>query len=276
MAPGQATMDAGQIEGFDDAAVARAYQDWYSGPGFFADYAERTLLEKMLARLRGVATVLEVGCGTGHFTRWLAGLGFEVIGADRSAAMLAEGRRLCSPPCILADAQDLPFATGVFDLVAMITALEFIADPVRAVAEAVRVARKGLLLGVLNQCSVLAVSRYEIGHRFFRAARLLTPWRLEEVVRRAAAKRLRSLRWRTTLWPVPVVWDSPLPWGGFIGLCAELSDVPANAATETDPHGGLPTLALALRPAPRAIGDGRTSAEDAWSGHEHYVAKGHS
>jgi len=38
----------------------------------------------------------------------------------------------------------------------------------------------------------------------------------------AAGERLLSVRWRTTLWPIPHLPDLPVPWGGFIGLSAHL------------------------------------------------------
>ncbi|RJP30582.1 MAG: class I SAM-dependent methyltransferase [Phycisphaerales bacterium] len=227
---------------FDDLAVARGYQEWYAGPGRYADYVERALLETMLAGLGGITTVLEVGCGTGHFTRWFADIGFQVTGVELSAAMLAEARRSGSPLCIQADAQSLPFAAGAFDLVAMITSLEFVADPDQAVQEAVRVADKALLLGVLNRCSLLAVWQHGLGHKLLPAARFFAPWELEAMVRRVAAQRLRSLRWRTTLWPLPGVWHSALPWGGFIGLCAEFTtrDSAPQRAAGFSPRGLLP------------------------------------
>ena len=54
---------------FDDPAVAARYEDWYSGPGQRADALEKSLLKGLLADFPGARTVLEVGCGTGHFTR---------------------------------------------------------------------------------------------------------------------------------------------------------------------------------------------------------------
>jgi hypothetical protein len=36
---------------------------------------------------------------------------------------------------------------------------------------------------------------------------------------------MRSVRWRTTLWPLPGVRDLRLPWGGFIGMAVKLNEV---------------------------------------------------
>jgi ubiquinone/menaquinone biosynthesis C-methylase UbiE len=54
--------------------------------------------------------------------------------------MLDEAKPLGVPRLIKADAMDLPFLDGEFDLIALIAALEFLADSERALTEAVRVA----------------------------------------------------------------------------------------------------------------------------------------
>jgi 2-polyprenyl-3-methyl-5-hydroxy-6-metoxy-1,4-benzoquinol methylase len=68
---------------FDEPALAARYEDWYAGEGRQADILEKQLLAKLLAGFRSAQSVLEVGCGTGHFTCWLADQGL------RAAAVLA-------------------------------------------------------------------------------------------------------------------------------------------------------------------------------------------
>ncbi len=48
--------------------------------------------------------------------------------------MLAEAVRLGCPHCLCSDALALPFPNRAFDIVTLITALEFIADPALALA----------------------------------------------------------------------------------------------------------------------------------------------
>ena len=64
----------------------------------------------------GVHSVLDVCCGTGLMTAELTGLGYRVVGVDRSLAMLARARHLLGPDAVLAQ-QTLPELTvaGVFD-----------------------------------------------------------------------------------------------------------------------------------------------------------------
>jgi ubiquinone/menaquinone biosynthesis C-methylase UbiE len=116
----------------------------------------------------------------------------------------------------------LPFSGGAFDLVALITTLEFIPDPVQALTEALRVARYGLILGVLNRQSVLGRQLKREGGPIWEAARFFTPGELVHLVRRAADERPVKIVWRTTLWPL---WPGslPLPWGGFSGMAVGLA-----------------------------------------------------
>jgi uncharacterized protein YqgV (UPF0045/DUF77 family) len=60
------------------------------------------------------------------------------MGVDVSRTMLAEARRRGTSACVVADASALPFADRSFDLVALVAALEFLAEPARALQKAVR------------------------------------------------------------------------------------------------------------------------------------------
>lgn len=212
------------VNPFDKPEVATHYEAWYSGRGRHADFLEKRLLEKLLAEFPRARTALEIGCGTGHFSRWLKTKEIMVTGLDTSAAMLAEARQLNGTSYVTGDALDLPFPDRAFDLAVLITTLEFVGDPLRALQEAVRVARQGLILGVLNRWSLLALRHRRWGKPPWNSARFFGPWELTRLVRRAAGTRLVRSRWRTTIFPVNWVADLPLPWGGFIGLAAQLTD----------------------------------------------------
>jgi len=209
------------VNPFDNSAIVAGYEAWYHATGRRADRLEKALLEQLLTGFPHVSTVLEVGCGTGHFTRWFSEHGMQAMGLDLSPPMLVEAVRLGSPPCVLGDALALPFPTGAFDMVALITTLEFVPDPVHVLADALRVARYGLILGVLNRQSVLCRQLTRKGGPVWEAARFYTPAELGRLVRRAAAGRPVKVVWRTTLWPV---WPRalPLPCGGFIGMAVSL------------------------------------------------------
>lgn len=191
-----------------DAEVARRYEGWFNtSAGRRAEREERALLADLLAWLGESGSVLEVGCGTGRFTRWLSQRGRRVVGLDRSPAMLAEARRL-DPHLllVLGDAHAVPFGGGTFDAVLFVTTLEFLEDPGRALQEAARVARHGLILGVLNRWSLAGLRRI-LRRRSVRAAgRLYRPGELGAVVRQALGDRLDAVTLRVGVGPAGCAW----------------------------------------------------------------------
>ena len=211
--------------------VAANYEAWYDTPeGRRADELEKALLAWLLQRATKPASsvsVLEIGCGTGHFTRWLRDEGLMAVGLDLSAAMLAEARALDGVPLVLADARSLPFPNGTFDLTVLITTLEFLARPREALQEARRVARRGLVLGVLNRWSLLGLKRWLVGllrQTVYDAAHFYTVGELMRLLRTAAGSK-DHIEWRTTLFPRGCPWSQArLPWGGFIGMALIIKD----------------------------------------------------
>jgi SAM-dependent methyltransferase len=210
-------MARSRVNPFLRPEIVSGYEAWYETQGRRADRLEKTLLQQLLGHFPEASSLLEVGCGTGHFTRWFGQQGLRTVGLDRSEPMLAEALRLGSVRCLQGDALALPFPRDAIDLVALITALEFAGDPTQALAEALRVSSHGLLLGVLNRNSLLGRQRKQEGGPIWGPARLFSPGELTRLVRRAAAGRQVKITWRTTLWPV---WPASLrlAWGGFIGL----------------------------------------------------------
>jgi SAM-dependent methyltransferase len=184
---------------------------------------EKNLLARLLASFPAARTLLEVGSGSGHFSRWLADSGLAVVGLESALAMLAEAQSAAGGATYLrGDGLTLPFARRAFDLVAFITSLEFIHDPQRALTEATRVARRGLILGVLNRWSLWAIRRRRSGDPLWSAARFFAPGELASLARRAAGERAVEIVWRTALWPLPGLGDLPLPFGAFIGMRVRL------------------------------------------------------
>jgi SAM-dependent methyltransferase len=97
----------------------------------------------LLGDVRG-RRVLDVGCGAGQTTRWLAGRGAEVAAFDLSLEQLRLGRAYGGPVPVAADAEALPFRDGAFDLAcSAYGALPFVADSARVMREVARVLRPG-------------------------------------------------------------------------------------------------------------------------------------
>lgn len=106
--------------------------------------------------------VLQVGCKTGIFLEWFAQLGHQVTGIESSSAML-NFAQLRLPQRIHLEqgsVENLPYEDNAFDTVALISVLESAADPLQTLAEAFRVARRHVLLGVANKYSLISCQQY--------------------------------------------------------------------------------------------------------------------
>jgi SAM-dependent methyltransferase len=111
----------------------------------------------MLGPRRG-ETLLDVGCGTGYFTRRFArDAGVTASGLDPNGEWLAyaRGRAAGNMNFVEGKAEALPFPDRGFDLAVSVTALCFAADEKKAVAEMLRVTRRRFAIGLLNRNSLL-------------------------------------------------------------------------------------------------------------------------
>lgn len=209
-----------------DKDVAERYESWYeTTEGRRADELEKAVLNWLLQSFPRADSVLEIGCGTAHFTRWLSEQRLAAVGLDLSADMLAQARD--GRPLVRGNARRLPFADGAFDLAAMITTLEFLEQPFETLVEAWRVARRGVVMGVLNRWSLLGLQRRLAGIRrltIYDAAHFYSVGELKQLLMSVAGEQARIV-WRTTLFPRGWPWpQSRLPWGGFIGMAAIVND----------------------------------------------------
>jgi SAM-dependent methyltransferase len=206
-----------------ERAAAR-YDAWYDTPrGQRVEQAERALLEWLLGHVADARSLLDVGCGTGRFTTWLAGRELRVVGLDRSPAMLAAMRTgHAGIPAILGDAHRLPLRDEAVDLALLLATLEFLDEPLVALTEAIRVSRHGVLVIVLNRWSLGGLSR-RIGRqargRLLGRAHDLGLLALRAMMRRAAGNRLRAMHWASTLLP-DGLWARrmTLPLGDVLGM----------------------------------------------------------
>ena len=111
----------------------------------------RSMLEQWVAPiLSSNATVLEVDCAGGDFSRALAQRKLIVSAVDRSAQMLAKARRTLSAVQFKqADATQLPFPDQSFDVVLAASLLNVVDTPRAVLAEMQRVCRTGGTVSVL-------------------------------------------------------------------------------------------------------------------------------
>ena len=205
--------------------AARRYEAWYeTGFGLRADAVERRLLSGHLAAFGRTGMLLEIGSGTGHFADLWADAGFQAVGLDLDVDRLMYSRRRRDAfPTIRGNALALPFRDDSFDVVAMVTALEFITPPLAALEEAARVARRGVLIGALNRWSPVAWWRrgsawWKRGRRpsSYEGAGFFSPRELRRLAKRLGEHR-PVVCWQTSLYPV--AWldaATALPFGAFV------------------------------------------------------------
>lgn len=171
---------------YDFGLLAATYDRWYdSEMGRAHDRVQQADVKVLLPPARVGGRLLEVGCGTGHWSRFFASLGYRVEGIDVSAEMIAVAR--ASVPearFMVADACDLPFEGGAFEVVAAMATLEFIGDVDAAVSEMARCTTLGgcLVIGTLNRLAPLNRHRIAKGEQPYVSGRLFSPRELRSLV----------------------------------------------------------------------------------------------
>src|SRR5690606_312023 len=156
MEPNRADLgrDPSHVSGMFDR-VAPGYDRTNTLMTFGNDALWRAATTRAVAPRRG-ERILDLAAGTGSSSASLAAGGAQVVAADFSPGMLAEGRRrhghLPNLTFVQADATDLPFADGEFDAVTMSYGLRNVQQPKKALAELHRVTKPGGRL-VINEFS---------------------------------------------------------------------------------------------------------------------------
>lgn len=112
--------------------------------------------------------VLDVGCGAGAYVAPLLQAGHDCQGIEYSPECVEACRRRGLPVRRM-DAHALEFEAKSFDTVQMVEVLEHLPDPVKALEEAFRVARKNVLISVPNIDVIPVLSKYQV-----------VPWHLLE------------------------------------------------------------------------------------------------
>lgn len=143
-----------------------AYDAWYETPrGQWIGEVEFRLLSRSL-KLQPGETLLDVGCGSGYFTRRFADetSGENITGLDADPAMSAFARaRDGRQHYVGGDAQAIPFPDHSFDCVVSVAALCFVENERQALAEILRVTRRRFAVAWLNRASLLYCQKVQDG-----------------------------------------------------------------------------------------------------------------
>lgn len=220
-----------------NAETAARLDEWYSSPrGAFALEQEQLLVQYLVSEWpRRGHSLLDVGCGTGIFAEMLREYGFDVTGFDNRQEMLVASRaRLGQQADLrLGQAEHLPFEDDSMDYVALLSVLSSVSDPVSALAEALRVARRGVIIGFLNRWSAYGVYESLLENRRDRPHRrwISLGWINRTVRPLWPHCRIRS---RSVLTGPPPTWKASffwgrlnrfrlsLPLGAYVGVCIDV------------------------------------------------------
>ncbi len=129
-------------ESFTTQAQAFAANPWVTDE-------ERIRRLVATAHLTGNERVLDIATGPGYIAEAFAGAAREVVGVDLTDAMLAiakertKERGVSNVSFRAADAENLPFENGAFDVVVCRLALHHLLKPLQVLREMVRVCRAG-------------------------------------------------------------------------------------------------------------------------------------
>ncbi|MCX7165531.1 MAG: methyltransferase domain-containing protein [Rhodocyclales bacterium] len=165
------------VNELDDAAIARLIARLESRA---KDLVFTKLFDKYAAHLspHPSAQVLELGCGTGAMTRFLAhrdDFSGKAFGVDQSASFIDAARRFAETENIgervdfrVGDAHSLDFPAETFDAVFAHTLISHVTDPTTVLREMVRVVRPGGIVAIFDgdyASMTYAFPDHEFGHR---------------------------------------------------------------------------------------------------------------
>jgi ubiquinone/menaquinone biosynthesis C-methylase UbiE len=177
-----------KISRFDFDTVADAYDQWYeTTEGAMYDRLEKKAVSRYLRYNSQGRKLLDVGCGTGHWSQFFSECGFEVTGVDVSERMIkiAQNKNIPNASFQIVDGHSLPLADNSFDITAAITTLEFADKAELVLQEMVRCTRKPsgqLLIGALNALAPLNHNRQQNPKSLYVKARLVSPSQLKKLL----------------------------------------------------------------------------------------------
>lgn len=154
----------GMFNDFADQDADHAISGW-SVSGLARRYEAYCAVLPELAVPAG-GSALDLGCGTGVYTRYLASQGLRAVGADYAWKAVAKGSGRCAEASfVAASAYQLPMAAGTFDHVVCIGLFQSLDDHVQALRETARVLKPGgsLCLMTLNSRQLAVWAKRVLG-----------------------------------------------------------------------------------------------------------------
>lgn len=153
--------------------LADTYDAWYEterGQAIWRLEAECAL---SLYRPQPGDLVIDIGCGSGIFSRLWLELGARLVGIDESSEMLSIAQKKDDQGLYrVMDMHELDYPDDYFDAAVSSFALEFTKDPAKVVSEARRVVKPGgsVLIGTISSEGAYGkdyIARGEQGHPIY-------------------------------------------------------------------------------------------------------------
>ena len=182
---------------FDFDKLADSYDNWYgSAAGQMYDRLEKKTLDSLAGDHNNGKQLLEIGCCTCHWSRYLSEKGFEVTGIDISSEMIRIARQKHIPNSRfeIANGRNLLFEDESFDGAAAITVLEFTTDPEKIISEMARCVKKTkgvIIIGVLNALNRYNQKRKNKRGSVYSSAHLFTPRQIRDLLSQYGITRIQ-------------------------------------------------------------------------------------
>lgn len=182
--------------------------------------------------------ILDIGCGTGNQLLSLSKLGLDLSGVDASPDMIEIAKSRLGNRCELKSghAEDLPFNDNEFDIALLVNTLEFLDDPLKALKEAGRVARRKVLICFLNRlsfCNLGARLHGVFRKTMIRHIKLYDLWEMKSHIKNAYGA-------------VPVAWRCRPDWPQLMDRCIDVK--PDKESSFNCPVGTLLCVSATLNP----------------------------
>jgi len=146
--------------------------------------------------------------------------------------MLIEGRKLWPKGDLLqGEGGCLPIKPESVDIAVFITSLEFMPDASLALTEAARVARKGIIRGLMNKNSPSSLRKKIQGvtqrNSCYAGAKFYSISDVKKLLKKALLRKYQIASWSTTVFSKVFgsAESSLLPFGSFLGVAVKFGDV---------------------------------------------------
>ncbi len=158
------------------------------------------LLNNLLKPVPG-DSIVDIGCGTGEALKELTThSGLQLTGIDPSPYMLDFAHKTLGDKADLhrGFAEELPFDDNSFNHACLITTLEYVVNPQKAIEEAARVAKDRLFICIMNRYAINNMQKRLKGifeESIFNKAQFFSIWELTDIIRTVVGE--VPISWRT-------------------------------------------------------------------------------